>query len=223
VMQIKGPAGGLPRLAYTLNPIIPCASTLVGGRWIANIADLALALDAVATASPDANLLEPRIAAFIGARSERMLDSEVQALGHDGDPADRVLATLKLLTEMQNRFHPVTMKGITGWIATRCHPLVARWKNRERREAVNEQLTGLAALGFLQPILTLLQDQAGHAADLDGLHAARATVGEIDAELHGIVEGTGLRAAFATRLGQEIAAGVGLAAIAITLILAAWG
>ncbi|HEX3990400.1 MAG TPA: hypothetical protein VHX39_04425 [Acetobacteraceae bacterium] len=223
VMQIKGPAGSLPRLAYTLNPLIPCASALLGGRWIANLADLASALDAVATASPDANLLEPRIAAFIGARSERMLDSEVQALGHDGDPADRVLVTLKLLTEIQNRFHPVTMKGITGWIAARCHPLVERWKNRERREAVNEQLTGLAALGFLQPILTLLQDQAGHAEDLDGLRAARATVGEIDAALHGIVEGTGLRAAFATRVGQEIAAGVGLAAIAITLILAALG
>ncbi len=47
-----------------------------------------------------------------------MLDSEVQALGHEGDPGDRVLVTLKLLTEIQNRFHPVTMKGITGWIAT---------------------------------------------------------------------------------------------------------
>ena len=223
VLQIKGPAGGLPRLAYTLNPIIPCASALLGGRWITSLADLAPALDAIASASPDTNLLEPRIAAFIGARSERLLDGEVQALGNDGDASDRVLITLKLLAELQNRFHPVVMKGITAWIAARCQPLVERWKNRERRVAVDEQLTALAALGFLQPILTLLQDQAGHAADLEGLRAARASVGDIDAELNGIAAGGVLRAAFASRLGQEIAAGVGLAAIAITLILAALG
>lgn len=223
VLQIKGPAGGLPRLTYTLNPIIPCASTLLGGRWITNLSDLAPALDAIATASPDADLLEPRIAAFIGARSERLLDGEVQALGNDGDAADRVLVTLKLLTELQNRFHPVVMKGVTAWIAARAQPLVERWKNRERRAAVEEQLTGLAALGFLQPILSLLQDQAGHAADLEGLRAARVSMGGIEAELNEIAEGGRLRAAFATRLGQEIAAGIGLAAVAITLIFAALG
>ena len=109
----------------------------VGGRWITNLSDLAPALDAIATASPDADLLEPRIAAFIGARSERLLDSEVQALGNDGDTADRVLVTLKLLTELQNRFHPAVMKGVTAWIAARSQPLVERWKNRERRAAVD--------------------------------------------------------------------------------------
>jgi len=223
VLQIKGPAGGLPRLAYTLDPIIPCASTLLGGRWIANLSELAPALDAIATASPDTDLLEPRIAAFIGARSERLLDAEVQALGNAGDPADGVLVILKLLTELQNRFHPAVMKGVTAWIAARCPPLVERWKNRERRAAVEEQLKTLAALGFLQPILILLQDQAEHAADLEGLQAARASLADIEAELNGIAAGGVLRAAFATRLGQEIAAGIGLAAIAITLILAALG
>jgi hypothetical protein len=220
---IKGPAGGLPRLTYTLNPLIPCASTLLAGRWVTNLNELVPALDAIAAASPDADLLEPRIAAFIGARSERLVDSEVQALGNDGDTADHGLVTLKLLTELQNRFHPTVMKGLSGWIAARCQPLAERWKNRERRATVEAQLTALAGQGFLQPILTLLQDQAGHVADLEGLRAAHASLAEIDAELSGIADGSPLRAAFANRLGQEIAAGVGLAAIAITLILAALG
>jgi eukaryotic-like serine/threonine-protein kinase len=223
VVQIKGPAGGLARLAYTLNPITPCTSALLGVQWISNLIDLASALDAIASASPDADLLEPRIAAFIGARSERLLDGEVQALGNDGDTADRVLTTLKLFTEMQRRFHPVMMKGITAWIAARCPPLVERWKNRERRTDVSGQLASLAGLGFLQPILTLLQDQAAHAEDVDGLRAARVSLEEIDIELQGIAAGVAMRAALASRLGQEIAAGVGLAAIAITLIYAALG
>ena len=115
VLQIKGPAGGLPRLTYTLDPIIPCASTLLGGRWITSLTELAPALDALATASPDTDLLEPRIAAFIGARSERLLDSEVQALGNDGDGggsralhvevADRI--TESLLSVVHERRHGV--------------------------------------------------------------------------------------------------------------------
>jgi len=223
VLQIKGPAGGLARLAYTLNPMLPCASALPGERWIANIAELAPALDAIAADSPDAELLEPRIAAFIGARSERWLDQEIQALGAEGDATDRALNALRLLCEMQNRFYQVPMKGLSAWVAARARPLVDRWNNRERRVAVDAQLKVLAGLGNLRPILALLQDQAGHAADSEGLRAAHAELDGIDGELRGIAGGGGRRAAIAARLGQEIAAGIGLAAVATTLILAALG
>ncbi len=223
VMQIRGPAGGVPRLAYTLNPMTPCASPLLADRWITNVSDLASALEAVATASRDADLLEPRIAAFIGARSERWLDQEVQALATEGDPADRTLVTLRLLSELQAHYHPVPMPGLTAWIAARTRPLVERWKNRDRRTAVEEQLKILIAAGILKPILALLRDQAAHAEDSEGLRMARIELEMMDAELRGIAEGAGYRAAFAARLGQEIAAGVGLAVAALTLILAAMG
>jgi hypothetical protein len=223
VLQIRGPAGGLPRLAYTLNPIIPCASALFGERWITNISELAPALDAVAAASLDAELLEPRIAAFIGARSERWLDREVQGLANEGDRPDRAFAQLRLLSELQVRYHAAPMKGLTAWVAARAQPLIDRWKNRERRAAVDEELKALAELGFIRPILELLLDQAGHAADSEGLRVARAELDQIDAELREISGSGQKRAAFALRLGQEIAAGMGLAAIATTLILAALG
>ncbi len=45
----------------------------------------------------------------------------------------------------------------------------------------------------------------------------------LDAELRGIEDGGSRRSAVAARLGQEIAAGIGLAAIAATLILAVLG
>ena len=111
ILQIRGPAGGLPRLAYTLNPLMPCASKLLEAHWIVNVRDLAPALDAIAAASPGADLLEPHIAAFIGARSERYLDQAVKALGTQSDEAGRILTTLRLLTELQARFHPVPLRG----------------------------------------------------------------------------------------------------------------
>jgi hypothetical protein len=223
VLQIRGPAGGLPRLAYTLNPMTPCASTLLGNRWVTNVGELAQALEAVATASPDADLLEPRIAAFIGARSERWLDQEVQALASEGDAQNRAVAALRLLSELQSRYHPAAMKGVTAWVAARAQPLVERWKNRDRRAAVEERLKTLTILGFLNPILTLLLDPAAHEVDFEGLRVARLELDFMDAELRGIAEGGQHRAAFSARLGQEIAAGAGLAAVAITLIMAALG
>jgi eukaryotic-like serine/threonine-protein kinase len=223
ILQIKGAAGGLPRLTYTLNPLIPCASKLLDGRWVVRAADLPEALDAIAAASKDAVLLDPEVVAFIAARSERSLDQEVQGLADDGDAGSRLLATLRLLSEMQNRFHPGPLPGLGSWIDARARPLVERWKNRERRAEVEERLKTLVAAGLLAPILALLEDRAGQAADADGLNMAVEEVARLDAELRGVTEGSGQRAAIAARLGQEIAAGLGVAAIALTLLLAAFG
>jgi len=223
ILQIRGPAGGLPRLGYTLNPLIPCASPLLGDRWITNIADLAPALDAIVTASPNAEIIEPHIAAFIGARSDRVLDQAVKALVSEADPTDRALGALRLLAEMQSRYHPNALKGLTAWVVARSPPLVSRWKNRGRRNEVEGTLKDLAAEGFLSPIRDLLEDHAGHEADSEGLHAALADLARLDAELRDIADGGRRRGALAARLGQEIAAGIGLAAIATTLLLAAIG
>ncbi len=117
VLQIKGPAGGLPRLAYTLDPMIPCASALLGGRWITNLSDWRR------RSMPSRRRRRMPICLNRGsppssARARNACwTAEVQALGNDGDPADRVLVTLRLLTELQNRFHPAVMKGVTAWIA----------------------------------------------------------------------------------------------------------
>ena len=48
------------------------------------------------------------------------------------DPEEK-LEALRLLSEMQSRYHPAPLPGLTGWIAARAEPLVVRWHNRERR------------------------------------------------------------------------------------------
>ena len=44
------PCAGVPRLTYLLNPLMPCASPLMGGQWVARLADLLPALEATAGA-----------------------------------------------------------------------------------------------------------------------------------------------------------------------------
>jgi hypothetical protein len=193
------------------------------GRWVTNVAELALALDGIATAHRNAELLDPHIAAFIGARSERWLDSEVKSLTYDGDEAIRILAVLRLFAEMQARYHPAPLNGLTNWVAARARPLVERWKNRDRRAELEERLKTLTALGSIGPILALLEDHEAQAADSEGLTNALADLTRLDAELRGLAEGGDRRLALSARLGREIAAAVGLTAVAASLLLAAMG
>ena len=68
--------GGTPCLTYLLNPLMPCASPLVGDSWVAQLSDLLPALEATA-AKIDRQHSEPvdtHISAFISARLERRMD-----------------------------------------------------------------------------------------------------------------------------------------------------
>jgi hypothetical protein len=101
--------------------------------------------------------------------------------------------------------------------------VLASWRNRLRRTAVAERLQVLAKGGYLAPMLAALDDPLARGADaLEAQQAAR-DFARIDAELARIAAGAGGRAATALRLGQEFAAGVGLATLAAVLIAAALG
>ncbi len=80
-LQQRGQGSGVPRLAYLLNPLMPCASPLMGGRWVSHLADLLPALEETA-GRVDRRLTEPidaHVAAFVSARLERRMDKELSA------------------------------------------------------------------------------------------------------------------------------------------------
>jgi hypothetical protein len=69
-------------------------------------------------------------------------------------------------------------------------------------------------------MLATVEDPAAQSADRDGAQWAVAELSRIDAELAGIRNGAEARKQQSIRLGQEIAAGLGLSALAAMLILA---
>ncbi len=223
-LMIKGPSGGLSRLLYTLNPLLPCASPLVASAWAYRLQDLPPALEATAqgvdtTREP----IDPHLVAFIAARSDRMLDSEVNGLNGRLDDAERAVAQLRLVAVLQARYWPVPLPALAAWIAARAGPLVTLWHNRPKREAVAATLNTLAAAGFLTPMLALVEDPPARASDLAGAVDARARLILIDAELAEIASGAPRRSAHAARVGQEIAAAAGLTALAVMLVATAIG
>ena len=224
-LQQGGATTAMARLAYALNPLMPCASPLLGGRWVARLVELPPALEEAAgrvdrkqTVPVDAH-----IAAFISARLERRLDSELTVTDGAGQAGATCLAQLRLLAQLQSRSQGQPLPALAGWLAGLAGPVLATWHNRVRRDAAAGRLKELAEVGVLAPMLAALDDPTARSADLAEAQQAVAALGRIEAELAQIAGATAGRIMTAQRLGQEIAAGLGLAALATVLAAAALG
>ena len=229
--QTPGPGGGLARLVYALNPLLPCASPLLAGGAVTRLAELPAALDAAATPTPPAGdgPVDPEIMAFVVSRQEQ----EQGANREHAIPTDRAtgtdparvppLAQMEIMARLQTRFHPGPLPGLARWLAAMAAPLAADWRHQARRAEAMERLTALSAAGLIAPMLALLRDPPGRAADLHGFQEAAREVARIDATLGALETGAPERAALARRWGQELAAGIGIAALAAVLGLAALG
>ncbi len=215
-------ASGIARLVYLLNPLLPCKSPLLVGHWVARLADLLPALEQVAGQADrqQTDPIDTQIAAFIAARLERRMDQELLA---QIDSEGACLAQIRVLAQLQSRLHPHPLPALAAWLAARASPAMATWRNRERRTAIEQQLGPLAAAGHLGPIIVLLDDPNARSADAQEARGAAAALEALEAELAQIKVETGSRMATAARLGQEIAAGAGLAALAVALVIAAFG
>jgi len=217
---------GRARLAFALNPLLPCGSPLLAGRWVARLPDLPAALEAVA-ATVDRKLAAPidgHIADFVAARSERHLDLQESA-----DPRETAagegfgVPQLRLLVQVQTRYHPGPLPNLAAWVADQAAPMIAGWASRSRRAAIEARLQDLAPAGSLAPMLAVIEDPDGRGADAGAAQAAANDLARIDSELAEIANGGPARDEAAVRFGQEIAAGLGLTALATVLAIAALG
>ncbi len=224
VQGLAGQGGGMVRLRYQLNPLLPCASPLLAGRFVARLADLLPALNAADGVDPaKTRPIDAEIAAFIAARSERRLEAEIAALTDSDQDVTGALAQLRLFAQLQNHAFPRPLPGLAAWLAARSGALAQVWHNRARRGGMQEQISQLAASGLIGQMLALIEDPAMREADRQEAREAVDAVARIDATLRQLRDGGAERAELAHRLGQEIVACVGVAVLAAVLTTAALG
>ena len=219
VLSLRGPSGGLPRLLYALNPLLACASPVLAGRWVAQIDDLPAALEHAA-GRPDCRTRAPidaHIAAFVAARADQHA-SEPSA-GDARNPAAAAIANLRLLAALQTRLAAGPLPGLAAWLLEQAEPSLAAWHNRARRQAMASRLAELARHGALAPMVAVLDDPAARALDEAGARQATADIASIDSGLRIVRASATHRAELAARLGQEIAVGAGMLALAASLAL----
>ncbi|MGH7119037.1 MAG: hypothetical protein ACREFP_08630 [Acetobacteraceae bacterium] len=221
-----GIGGGLKRLGYALNPLLACRSPLLGAAVAVTLSALLTALDAATGAAERRGGVPPidaEIAAFILARGASGVEADLARLSSAATDAEKALATLRIFANLQRSIGAGPLPGLARWLVETAGPLLGRWKERSRRKELEERVAANAERGDLGRMLALLGDAAARARDAAGLQAAERSLKRIDDELKGIAASAAARAGKARQLGQEIAAGAGLAVLALTLAMMAFG
>jgi hypothetical protein len=223
LLHAAGAADGIQRLLYQLNPLLPCLGAELSGRWVVRLVDLLPALeDGLRRNGGKTPPIDHVLAAYIGTRGDRRLDGEVRRL-EAADHRAAPMARLRLLAQLQARYHQRPLRVLGGWVASQADALLVAWRSRARREEMRPHLVDAAERGDLIAALALLEDPRAREQDEQDAHAAAMELARIDATLARLATGGPERAEQARRLGQEIAAGIGLSALAMLLIIAALG
>jgi hypothetical protein len=225
LLQVRGWAGGLPRLRYALNPLAPCASPLFATRMVSRLQDLLGALEA-ASGRPEARGAWPvdrEIAAFVAARNDLRSAAELTGMSDGAASEQAMLMQLRLLADLQRRIDGRPLPGLAGWLAEQSAPMLATWRNRSRRAALERAVHEAARSGQLGAMVAVMDNAAERAADALGFRAAGEAVRRIDGELAALAAGAGQRAEMARRVGQEAALGIALVAATVAVVAVVLG
>lgn len=220
LLRLRGWSGGLARLRYALNPLLPCSSPMLAGRIVARLHDLLPALEAAAS-RPEARREQPidrETAAFIAARHDQRFEGELEGLADEAFPERAALMQLRVLAKLQQRVDGGALPALAGWLAEQAAPALAAWHNRARRAALEQAVAEIARSGQLTPMLALLDNAPARAADAQGFQAAGEAVQRIDAELAALAGGGAERQETARRIGHEAALGVAMMAVTVAVV-----
>jgi eukaryotic-like serine/threonine-protein kinase len=202
--------GGLLRLFYGLNPMLPCRAKQVADAWVVSVPELIAGLEK-SVSEATTNLIDLPVATFISARAERKFEPKVAELILNKNPESFRLQEIDLLRELQTRYHPAPLPRISRWMAERVRPDLQKWQNRPKREVLSKRLTELGETGNLTRVLTVAQDHSGLAADQAGARSALAELRKISIELQAVERQGAMRLTYAERAGHAITGGLGLA------------
>ncbi len=220
-LAARGVAGGSKRLLYGMNPMMACMSPILGGRPVVRAAELLPVLeDASATADRSRPPIDPHIAAFLAARLEPALSSNLRKLSSFASPSDR-LGVLRLFGRLQASFHPAPLPGLAGWLLSSGFARLDDWRNKKTRATLNDALDDAARRGQISAMAGLVDDEEAKQADRAAMAVVRARVRELEKALQEATAEMPKRVEAAQSLGHEIVTGAGLiASLGATLALA---
>jgi hypothetical protein len=226
LLAMPGPAGGRRRVLYTLNPLLACASPGLANACVCRLEDVLPALEVLAATAEARRALpiDLELGAFLASRADPQRTGGVAAM-IERPPAnvDPVLFQLRVLSMLQTKLLAGPLPHLGAWMQEQAIPLLDGWNNKAARAALEARLRQLAKAGQLGQMLAAIEDPAAQAADAQGAEQARAEIGAIDAMLQAVADGVAARAEYAQRLGQELAVGAGMTALAGALAALALG
>jgi len=212
MLRNPGPTGGLDRIAYHLNPLLPAEGAALAGTIVTDIDTLLPALEAAAQrpdlrqGSPIDRALLPFLAAHLPGGAER----EAADLVNTAQPHLAPLAQLRLLARLETKLLGPATPHLAAWLAEGAAASPTGIASRSRRKRFAERLTELAPEGRIAPMLVLLESPDELSADRAEARAATAERNAILARIAALDDDRDHRPVAARRIGREAAAACGL-------------
>ena len=132
----KAPAA-LLRLTYLLNPLLPCASPLLAGRWVARLADLLPALEQVAgQARSPADRADRHAYCCFYRGAARTSHGPMNSPAQIDSPRAHASRSSGVLAQLQAAITSASLAGAGGLArGDGSSPVMATWRNRERADS----------------------------------------------------------------------------------------
>lgn len=210
---------GIERVAYELNPGLPCLSSILRAQYVMTPKALLPALERVAVLSNrPREPMDRHIAAFLivrDRRSELLFD----ALTAPETSPRKGIAFLTLFSEMQYRHGPDFLPNLAQWLLPFLEVSVRRYLGKTLKAKMQQQIRETATRGDLNALLRLVDDPKRVERDQQDFHAARLLYLSTLKEIAAIESSLANRASVVEAEGKPMAASFsGFLAVILVLV-----
>ncbi len=162
------------RLIYSLNPYLPCLSSMLNGKYVNNIKELLLALDSYAQKQPNNFIIDRHVSAFIAAKLD--LKDNIKPLILLNFPkftehhAIKSLSTINLLHQHEP---DIKITNICKAISLELIKLFDQYlHNTEFKKTISSKIESVAEESSIPKIIDIFSNQQQFIDDYNGYYQA---------------------------------------------------
>jgi hypothetical protein len=166
---------GIERVAYDLNPNLPCRSPIFENDYVVEVAGMLPALEFIAVSTGELkSLVDRNGAAFLASKMARHVTSDLRDLDNKVDPHVSLIAAVKILATVQNRVSKHDFVDLSAAIASMLEASIKRFHSRSIRKRVRDRLKKARRNGGLSRLVDAVNDPRDVAADTNAFRQAVA-------------------------------------------------
>lgn len=160
VMARTNTGEGIERVIYDLNPHVPCKSPLVESYYVIEMDQLLPAMEAMAGDAPDTrHLIDRHLAAFVATHFTTHRGTELRDLDNQADPHLPLLASVRLLSNIQEKSRRVVPYPKLAKLAVKIlESTIKRYHNRDTRKRIAKAMDEAAEAGRLLEVLGVIDN-----------------------------------------------------------------
>ena len=166
---------GLERVAYDLNPNLPCKSPIFESDYVVEVSDYLPALEKIVVSTGELKeLVDRNGAAFLASKMARQVTPDLRDLDNKVDPHVSLIASVKILTTIQDRVANREFVDLCAVVSSMLEPSIKRFHSRTVRKRVREGLKKATRGGRLSRLVEVVNDPHYLVADTKAFQQAIA-------------------------------------------------